>query len=470
VSARRGARPTVRGLRAGYAATSTGLLLLALLVGCTEGGSTPPEPPATTRAAGPTPAVELTFGVFGSRAEVAGYDDMVNEFNAISDDTQVSVVSWRDHDEAFAAMSSGEPLPDVFLISRRDLATLQEAQQLRPVDELLDARGVDFGDGYARDALRAFSLDDRLQCMPYGISPMVVYYNTELIEFARMRARELPAPGSDSAEELPTRWTFEQFAAAAEFATRPRRNTRGLWVEPSLLGLAPFIVSGDGRLFDNDTEPTSLAFSSEETRGALETTLELLRNAQLTLTPEQLEERSALEWFERGKLGMIAGFRDLVPRLRQVQGLEFDVMPIPVIESSGTIGDINGLCLSADSEHAARAADFLAHAVSEPSVTAVARAGYLVPANAAVAASDDFLQPGRLPANSQVFNTSVRDIYMTPLIDSWADLENAVAPEIEELITIPVLEPETIEEITTMIDEESRLILAPETASPSPSE
>jgi multiple sugar transport system substrate-binding protein len=467
VSTRTSARPSIRFTSA---ALTAGLVLLALLVGCTDGGNPPPEPLPTTSAPAPGQAVELTFGVFGSEDEVAGYDEMVNEFNAVSPDTQVSVVSWRDHDEAMAAMSSGEPLPDVFLISRRDLATFQAAQQVQPVDELLDARGVDFGDGYARDALRAFSLDDRLQCMPYGISPMVVYYNTELIDFARMRARELPAPGSDTAEEPPTRWSFEQFSAAAEFATRPRRNTRGLWIEPSLLGLAPFIISGDGSLFDSDTEPTSLAFSSEGSRSALETTLALLRNAQLTLTPEQLEKRSALEWFERGKVGMIAGFRDLVPRLRQVQGLEFDVMPIPVIESSGTIGDITGLCLSAGTEHVPQAADFLAHAVSEPSVTAVARAGYLVPANVAVAASDDFLQPGRLPANSRVFNTAVRDIYMAPLINSWAEIENAVAPEIEELITIPVLEPETIDEITTMIDEESRLILNPETATPTPTE
>ena len=43
-------------------------------------------------------------------------------------------------------------------------------------------------------------------------------------------------------------------------------------------------------------------------------------------------------------------------------------------------------------------------------------------------------------------------------------------PEIEELVADgPILLPETIDEITTRIDEESRLILDPESASPSPS-
>jgi multiple sugar transport system substrate-binding protein len=461
VSTRTGARPAFVAL----------LLMSALLAGCTDGGG-PPEPAPSPEASSTPPAdpAELTFGVFGSEDEVAGYDDMVREFNSLSDSAQVSVVAWDTRDQAADALESGEALPDVFLISRRDLAGLQQNGDVQPVDELLDARGVDFGDGYSRDALRAFSLDNRLQCMPYGISPMVIYFNTELIDFARMRARGLQAPGSDTSEEPPRAWTFEQFTAAAEFATRPRRRTKGVSIDPTLLGFAPFIVSGDGRIFDDDTNPTSLAFSDESTRSALETTLALLRNAQVTLSPEELQERSAVEWFERGKLGMIAGFRDLVPRFRQVQGLEFDVMPIPVIEGSGTVGDITGLCLSASTRHVPQAADFLAHAVTEESVTAVARAGYLVPANVAVATSEEFLQPGRLPANARVFNTAVRDIYIAPLLTSWDELEAAVAPDLQELVTADILPPEAIEEITTSIDEESRTILSPdETESPSPS-
>lgn len=450
-----------------------GVLAAALVAGCTDsGGSAPPDPPASSSPAAESGPADLTFGVYGSDDEVAGYDSMVRTFNAGSETSEVTVVSWRDHDQALAELESGAALPDVFLVSRRDLATFQDAGQVQPVDELLDARGIDFGDGYSRDALRAFSLENRLECMPYGISPMVIYYNTDLIDFAKMRNRGLTAPGSDPApgeEAVPPRtWTFEQFAAAAEFATRPGRGTRGVHIDATLRGLAPFIVSGEGSIFDSDTDPTSLAFSEDSTRAALETTLDLLREAQVTLSPAQLAEKPALEWFEDGKVAMIAGFRDLVPGLRLVQGLEFDVMPIPVLQSSGTVGDITGLCLSAATAHTPEAADFLAHAVSDASVTAVTRAGYLVPANVAVAASDDFLQPGRLPVNSRIFNSAVRDVYIPPLLTSWTELEAAVAPSLEELVNLPILLPETIAEITATIDEESRLVLSPEDVSPSP--
>ena len=289
---------------------------------------------------------------------------------------------------------------------------------MQPVDELLDARGIDFGDVYSRDALRAFSLENRLQCMPYGISPMVIYYNTELVDFAKMRARGLPAPGSDTSDEPPTRWNFEQFNAAAEFATKPRQETRACRSSPACAGSRR--SSSPATAASSTTTPTPRRWPSPGTTAAprWRPRSALLRNAQVTLSPEQLAEKPALDWFKEGKLGMVAGFRELVPELRKVQGLEFDVMPMPVIESSGTIGDITGLCLSADTENVPEAADFLAHALAEPSVTAVARAGYLVPANVAVATSDDFLQPGRLPVNSRIFNTAVRDIYIPPLLTS----------------------------------------------------
>ena len=43
---------------------------------------------------------------------------------------------------------------------------------------------------------------------------------------------------------------------------------------------------------------------------------------------------------------MITGSRALVPELREVPGLEFDVMPIPSIDGQATVGEITGLCVS----------------------------------------------------------------------------------------------------------------------------
>jgi multiple sugar transport system substrate-binding protein len=440
-------------------------LAVAPLAACTTSETPPPKPPPATGA----PA-ELTFGAFGTEDEIDAYTQVVGSFNSLRDDVDVELEPSADARDLVDRIRKGGDVPDVFMVSRDDLSWLVQEGLTQPIDVLLDERGVDFGDGYSRDGLQAFSADDRLQCMPYGISPRVVFYNTQMVDFAKMERRGLVAPVETPADERARTqtWTFDEFTAAAEYAARPRLRTRGVYVAPTLESLAPFIYSGGGQLFDDDEDPTSLAFSDGDTRDALERSLGLLRSPLVTPSQKELQRHTPLEMFESGKLAMIQGYRELVPRLRQVQGLEFDVMPMPVLDQPGTVGQVTGLCMSADTRTPALAADFMVKMMSTEAVQRVAHAGYLVPANLEVALSDDFLQPGRLPAHAGVFNASVRSIVFPPLMTTWADLELAVRPLLEQLLNEPLLDD--LDALTEQIDEESRTVLDPENASPSPSE
>jgi multiple sugar transport system substrate-binding protein len=441
------------------------LLTITLTVGlaaCTDStkdSSSTPEPTPTSGS--PTEPVDLTFGVYGEPPEIAAYTAMAKNFESVNERANVTVRSWRDHDGLRNAIEDGEPLPDVFMISRRDLQWYLENQLTRPVDSLLDERGVDFGDVYARDALEAFSSDNRLQCMPYGVSPQVIFYNQDLVDFDRMALRGLDVP-QDS-----RRWSWDQFVAAAKFAARPARGTKGVSIDPTLPGLSPFIYSGGGDVFDDDNDPTSLAFSHDNTVSALQTILEVFRNPKLTLTQEQLEEHSPLEWFERGDLGMIAGTRAMVPELRKVPGLRFDVMPMPTIGSQSTVGEITALCISRAAESPATSADFLVYLTSTDAVGQVVRAGYLQPANQEVSYSDDFLQPDKPPLSASVFNESVARMVIPPLLDTWDQLEEAVDPYLQQLLFAgPLLD---LQVLCQQIDAVSQPILSPETATPSSS-
>lgn len=450
-----------RGCRSRALAALLAGLLAGTLAACTEGDPAPQPSPSATST--PPEPVELTFGVFGPDAEVEAFTEVADQY-AATNDVSVDVVSYPTSEAAARAYRAGE-LPDVFLLSQRDLALMTENDLLRPVDELLDERGVSFGDTYARDALEAFAVDNSLTCIPYAVSPMVIYYNTDLIDFPTMVRRELPAPEPPEGE-LPTSWDFEEFTAAAEFATRPRRGTRGVYIDPSLAGLSPFIYAGGGEVFDDNRTPTSLAFSSDGTRSALETTLPLLRNAQVTPTARQLARADATTMFKEGRLGMIAGYRSLVPELRSAPGLHFDVMPMPSISRSATVGDVTGLCLSAETDEVSAAANFLVSVLSDESVAQVVRQGYTVPANVTVASSDDFLQPGQQPANAAVFRTAVRRIEIPPLLESWNDLEQAVAGGLRQLVTVPLLTEEILARLTEQIDLDSQSVLSPPQPSP----
>jgi multiple sugar transport system substrate-binding protein len=450
-------------------AALAGCALIVTLATAACTGDADPEPrpsPTPTSSGKPTDKPrEFTFGAYGSEEEVAAFQSVVDSFNASSTTRKVTLKSWPDHESALADVLAGKG-PDVFLTSRIDLGQLVDAEALRPVSLLLDERGVDFGDRFSRDAVDAFAMNDDLQCMAYSISPMVVYYNTRLVDFDKMERRgfDVPTPNTDGVRD---RWTLAQFGAAAQFASR-RGNHRGIWIDPTLQGLAPFIYSGGGKVFDDDREPTSLAFSDDSTRSALDQTLQILRDSALTPTNAQLARATPVQLFKRGELAMIAGFRNLVPQLRDAKDLDFDVMPMPTIDDRATVGDIAGLCLSADSDNIGDAADFIAYAVSDSASATVASTGYIVPANTEVAASDEFLAPGLEPSHASVFNSSIRYMVVPPFIDQRLALVEAVTPLLEDLVTAPgVLD---LDQVTDEIDQASRAILSPEDETESPTE
>jgi multiple sugar transport system substrate-binding protein len=441
------------------------LALGAAVAGCTgDDGPGPPRPSSS----GPTTKVNLSFGVWGASKEIEAYQGVVDTYNAYNDESTVKIRSYPSHDELISALDNGQ-VPDVFLVSRSDMADLRDRELNRPIGDLLDDRDVDFGDGYSRPALEAFASDRDLQCMPYGISPMVIYYNPKLVDFQAMIDRGLDAPTVEDDPAKKPSWTFEQFQAAAEYASRPRRGIAGFYIAPTLKGLAPFVYSAGGKIFDDDDQPTSLAFSSGDTKSALEKVLPLLRDPKLTLSAEQLSEKTPLEWFREGKLGMIAGFRDLVPELRPTGVLDFDIMPMPVVDDAATVGDLTGICISKNTPDVSESADFLVNFISTESVSTVAAAGYLAPANTKVALSDAYLQPGRAPVHSWVSNNSIKSMRIPPLIGNGAELEAAVAEPLRELLEVEVPD---LDALTEQIDEASQAVLAPPEpdASESPSD
>jgi multiple sugar transport system substrate-binding protein len=448
---------------------AAGLLAVSgLLAACGSGsgsssGPGPTSPVTSSATSIPTrlPKETLTFGVVGNIDEVEAYRQMTSLFAPLSKQVTVRIEAWTNETTMMTALRNGARPPDVFLAARRDLLWLTQHRTIQPVDHLLDDRGVDFGDDYPRDSLTALASDNRLQCLPYAIEPSVIYYNKHLVKFGQMRV-DPPTPGQG--------WSLDQFAATARWAVHHHPGASGLYVDPSLTGLAPFLYSGGGQLYDSSTTPTSLALSSDASQAALTQVLPVLTKPSLTLSQAQLEKHTPLEWFERGKLAMLAGSRDVVPALRTTLGFNFDVMPMPTLGSPATVGSLTGLCVSRQARDAATAAEFVVYASSPEALSSVASAGYLQPANQTVALSDDFQQKGRLPNHASVFTFGIKSMVFPPVVADPDTLSQQVDPLVARLFDS---DPTRIPRLTRHIDRVSQQVLAPPASgspSPSPSE
>jgi multiple sugar transport system substrate-binding protein len=433
------------------------VLACALAGGCTATTAEDPAPSASPSApsssASAAEPVTLRFAVYGDDGSVRAYEDLADVFTRISPNVTVEVEQSADEDAALANLrkdaGAGEA-PDMFLIDHDHLPALIEEDLVQPVDSLLEERQIDFGDGFQRDGLAAFAAATRLQCMPNDVSPTVVYYNKDLVDFARLVEDDDEPPNAEDG------WTWEEFATAARQASRGK--SKGVYLEPALESLAPFVWSAGADIVDDGQEPTSLTLSEGDTREALEQVLALVRDPQVTPTPEELERRDAVSRFQNGRLGMIVGDRSLTPRLREVEGLQFDVMPLPSLGSYRTIADMTGYCISADTEHLEAAADFLAFAVGREGQTVTSTPGYVVPANLQVAHSHAFTQSGQQPADSFVFNEGVQRSQTTPFVPEWPELQEEIRPDLERLFYAPVVDLDVLLE---QIDSRSQQVLAP---------
>jgi multiple sugar transport system substrate-binding protein len=384
---------------------------------------------------------------------------MANTYVSALRRVRVEIEQWPTDEAMLASFKAGGRVPDVFLASRRDLDYLVQHQLIQPVDQLLDDRGFDFGDEYPRSSLTAFANDNRLQCLPYDIQPSVIFYNPRLVDFRRIR-NDPPSPGQG--------WTIEQFAAAGRWAVRHHPGAAGIYVAPTLTGLAPFVYSGGGELYDDNTRPTSLALSDDTNESSLTQTVRALQAPGATLSKQQLAEHTAAEWFARGKLALLEGTSRMVPELR-ASGVHFDIMPMPSLGSSATVGSLTGMCLSSHPDDVVTAADFLTYANSTGALALVSFAGYFQPANQTVALSDAFQQPGQRPHHASVFTFSVKSMKFPPVVEDSDQLDLAVSPLLERLVEAT---PADVPRLARKIDRASYRVLGPRfgpTANPSQS-
>ncbi|MEP6816277.1 MAG: extracellular solute-binding protein [Marmoricola sp.] len=437
-------------------AVAAAALLIGLGAACTPDGQTPPKSTVTA----PTRPGQVTLAVYGPDPVISAYTTVAARFTAKHPTIAVDVKSYATHDEAMRALSGTvgtTSAPDIFLAGEGDLDSLMKANANQRVDQMLSERNVDFGDGYERVGLEAFSDDSALQCMPVDVSPLVVYYNARLVHLAKLRPPGQPAPNSDDG------WTFEDFIAAAQQSST--RTTRGVYVAPDLNQVAPFVLSGGGQVVDDLEQPTTMTLSSGASENALRQLLQLVRDPGLTFTPKQLAKHDAVSRFKAGTLGMLVGFRDLTPELRKQEGLTFGVMPMPRLGTSATVANISGLCVKPKLANAGAVGDFLAYVVGEKASRILAATGYVTPANSEALHSDDFEQPTLEPNGSNVFVTQLSNVNALPALPGWKKAVAAADIRLYRLFYDPLIDP--LGDRLTAIDDTSRTILAPPGTSPS---
>ena len=406
--------PTRRAL----AAILTVLALLA--AGC--GGSDDPATDTGSEADDATASEATTtidVTLFGGPAEIAGYQALVDSFEAANSDVTVALNPVAKQDDLLAnlttAFAGGQP-PDVFLVNYLKYGQFAAQGVLADVQPYLDASEAIAVEDFAEPPLEAFRFDgETLTCMPQNISSLEVYYNVDAFDAAGL---DHPAEG----------WTWDDFLAAAQALTDAEEGRYGVGVEPSLQRIAPFVWSNGGDVVDDQLAPTTLTLDEGPAREALDFFLDL----QLVhgVAPPDAEEQSleSEERFVAGQLGMYLNSRKSVPSLREgITDFTWDVGPMPTAPGGtpATILHGDAYCMSADGNTEA-SWRFIEHAMTATGQEILAESGRTVPSRLDVASSPVFLEPDEPPASSQVFVDVIPTIRSLPHTGTWSQMQNQV--------------------------------------------
>ncbi len=232
--------------------------------------------------------------------------------------------------------------------------------------------------------------------------------------------------------------------------------TWGLGVEPSLIRVAPFVWAEGGDIVDEPAAPTRLTFDTPEARQALREFVELRSAYGVVPTDQDVEAVDDESRFANGGLAMLLSSRRLTPTLRAVDGLEWDVAPLPARREQAGILHSDGYCMPTGARNQEAAWEFLRFALSPRGQEITASAGRTVPSNVEVSRSPAFLDPDARPASSQVFLDGIATVRRTPSISTWPEIEDVTSGILENAL----YRGDRLDDVVRDLDERTRELFA----------
>jgi multiple sugar transport system substrate-binding protein len=407
--------------------------------------------PLTQHPALAQDTASIRFAFWGDPAEEAAYQDVVDAFEAIHPDIDVTVDYTAGQGDYYRKIASdfaaGSP-PDVYLTNYRQFGQYASAGGLAPIQRHMENSTEISESDYYELSLDAFRFGDanELYCLPQNISSLVVYYNEDLFKAARL---PLPADG----------WSWDDFIAAAQALTQDADGDGavdqfGVVVEPSMYRMVSFIWGAGGEVVDDPHHPTTLTIDTPAALAGLQQFISLgIDGYNVVPSEEDVAAEADQDRFMRGGAGMFIQSRRPVPTLREIDGFDWNVVSLPVMDQAATVLHSDAFCMTASTHNPDAAWTFIEFAGGEQGQMLLAETGRTVPSMISVSESEVFLQgtppgcpwrcdPGSPvaspseaislpPANAQVYLDNIQVMHRLPSISTWVEIEDIFNAEFD---------------------------------------
>jgi multiple sugar transport system permease protein len=264
--------------------------------------------------------------------------------------------------------------------------------------------------------------------LPSTFTPYVMYFNRDLLAEAGLGA---PRPG----------WTWDDLLEACRRTTRDldgngRTDQYGISLAQWLQAVAPWIWQAGGELLDERGERSRLAEPAP--RAALAFLRKLLHEERVASFDASFESQLSQGLFQAGRAAFYGpvGYWE-VYRFQHIDDFAWDVAPLPRGAREATAIAMTGYVVPRSAREPELAYRFIRRLAAEPFQRMLAEIGNGVPALAAAARSESFLDPERAPASEQVFLDVLPVARALPAQANWRKIEDLVGAELSALLLDP---------------------------------
>lgn len=347
----------------------TALLLCLALAGC-------------GRAAGQG----VTFSTWGSIEEIDTLKPILAAFAKQSGIPVELVHIPEGYDYKLRLLAAAGKVPDVMFVDNQIMAGFADRGVFLDLGPYLDRddriRRADF---YPQ-VLEALSWKGTLYGIPRDLSNIVMYYNQDMFDAARV-----PYPKAG--------WTWEDALAKAKRLTKGDEQF-GISFAPQPLYWLPWVWSAGGDVMDRSM--TRAVIADPASVQAMQFYADLRHKHHVAPTDAQAGNARMSQLFAQGKLAMLVQGRWVIPGFRKKIQFRWDVAPFPRGSTGSVVdADSSGWFISANCPHPDQAWQLVRFLASRESIAAFTESGLIVPSRPDVAKSAVFnVTP---PASNHVF-------------------------------------------------------------------
>jgi multiple sugar transport system substrate-binding protein len=358
---------------------------------------------------------------------------------------KIESLSWDGYWDKLQTMVAGGVAPDMFRMDYVFMAAWASKDVPIALDDYVEAE-IDksrFADGYEM-VFKAYQYDGTQYALPQDVNTQVLFYNKGLFDEA----------GIDYPNES-WRWDASgggDFVAAAQALTKENQwgYSQDWYWEP----LGPWIWENGGDW--HDAELTKSTMSDANTVAAIQFLADLLLKYGVSPTPAQMAGRDAVTLFNTGNIAMYQSGRWMVPTLRSVSGLEWDVAVLPEGPAGrSTMLGGTASCISNQSKYPQETWEYAKWYLSDVAQGMIADLALSTPLVKSVLESTEFLESVP-PDNNAVWQQTMAWLRPMPVTEDFGQVDDIRSTEFTEIWS----GRKSVEEACAAMDEQINAIMA----------